>query len=299
MKYEAHPDAAIFPMMSAEEIADLAEDIKANGLKHPIVLGVLDGTEVIIDGRNRQEACEIAEVEPRFEKLNGQDVQAFIISQNLKRRHLNTGQRAMAYAMIHPPTPRRQNMEGRKRAPDSEFYDYSAGSKATHFATMVSRCRLILRDSRALAEEVMSGVKFLDTAFKEAKARQDENETADKKHARLRTEAPELLPLVLESRMTLDDAIAAVDERKRKAEAEEKNKREALIRNSETLYRGALAWAVPEFVDEVAERLSDPEFRKAFAERVRVDLAAIDKIKIGAVYFHDILLKLQEYGHES
>jgi hypothetical protein len=290
MRYEAHPDAAIFPMMSADELADLAADIKENGQKHPIVLGVHDGTEVIVDGRNRQEACEIADVEPKFTKMNGEDVKAFIISSNLKRRHLNSGQRAMALAMLYPT-----GRPGSKNSPTSS----DSQEVWTVRAASLSHARAVLRDSRFLAEEVMSGVKFLDAAYKEAKARQDSNETADAKHSRLRAEAPELLPLVLESRMTLDDAIAALDERKRKAEAEEKNKREALIRNSETLYRGALAWAVPEFVDEVTERLADPEFRKAFAERVRVDLAAIDKIKIGAVYFHDILLKLQEYSHES
>jgi hypothetical protein len=55
-----------------------------------------------IDGRNRLAACKIAGVEPRFEKLNGADPAAYIVSSNLKRRNLKKGQQAMALAMIYP-----------------------------------------------------------------------------------------------------------------------------------------------------------------------------------------------------
>ena len=88
--------------MSPDELADLAEDIKANGLKHPIVLGLYQDRQVVVDGRNRQDACAMAGVEPQFTKLNGEDIKAFIVSNNIKRRHLNSGQRAMAVAMNVP-----------------------------------------------------------------------------------------------------------------------------------------------------------------------------------------------------
>jgi hypothetical protein len=62
MKYSAHSAAALFPMMSEPELADLSADIKANGLIHPIVLGTWDDdgeqVEGLIDGRNRQRACD-------------------------------------------------------------------------------------------------------------------------------------------------------------------------------------------------------------------------------------------------
>ena len=44
---------------------------------------------------NRLEACRRAEVEPRFEQLDGVDPIVFILSSNDKRRHMTKGQRAM------------------------------------------------------------------------------------------------------------------------------------------------------------------------------------------------------------
>jgi hypothetical protein len=41
-----------------------------------------------------------AEVEPRFERLNGVDVAALILAENVERRNLSVGQRAMARAML-------------------------------------------------------------------------------------------------------------------------------------------------------------------------------------------------------
>lgn len=90
-----HPVAALFPMMTDEDLNDLAEDIKANGLVHPVVV---DAEGQLIDGRNRLEACRRAEVEPEFMTLNGQEPVAFILSCNVNRRHLNKGQQAMAVA---------------------------------------------------------------------------------------------------------------------------------------------------------------------------------------------------------
>lgn len=100
-KIEAHPDAAIFPIMSPDELAELAEDIKTNGQRFPIVIGKYEDREVIVDGRNRFAACEIAGVEPKFKQLNGHDAKAFILSVNINRRHMSAGQRAMATAMIY------------------------------------------------------------------------------------------------------------------------------------------------------------------------------------------------------
>jgi len=78
-------------MMSATELFELATDIETNGLQQPIKL-TSDGA-LLVDGRNREKACEIADVEPRYERLRpDQDVFAYIIGANLRRRHLTSAQ---------------------------------------------------------------------------------------------------------------------------------------------------------------------------------------------------------------
>ena len=92
---EFHPIANIFPMMSNSEFHELKEDILRNGLIEPI----WTYKNQIIDGRNRFLACNEIGVEPRFQKWannNGSSLLDFVISLNLKRRHLNASQRAMS-----------------------------------------------------------------------------------------------------------------------------------------------------------------------------------------------------------
>jgi ParB-like chromosome segregation protein Spo0J len=97
-----HPAAAIFPMMSEEELQDLAADIKAHGLAHPIIIHENGDGQQLIDGRNRLRACEIAGVKPEFTHFHGDDPRAFILSVNVARRHLSKGQQAMAVALLYP-----------------------------------------------------------------------------------------------------------------------------------------------------------------------------------------------------
>ena len=93
-----HPAADVFPMMSNEDLDELAADIKANGLLHPIIVN----GDLLIDGRNRREACRRANVDPRIEELNGTDPIAYILATNVNRRHLTKGQRSMAVAKLYP-----------------------------------------------------------------------------------------------------------------------------------------------------------------------------------------------------
>ncbi len=93
---EVHEAANIFPRLSMDDLAELADDIEANGLHDPIEL--LDGK--IIDGRNREIACRIAGVEPEYIDVKITDPVAYVMSKNLHRRHLTTGQRAMVAAKM-------------------------------------------------------------------------------------------------------------------------------------------------------------------------------------------------------
>jgi len=86
-----HPAAKIFPMLDPEDLDRLAEDIKANGLKVPIVLV----GDQILDGRNRYMACRRAGVEPAFVQHDGSNPWRFVWSLNKERRHITDKQRVV------------------------------------------------------------------------------------------------------------------------------------------------------------------------------------------------------------
>lgn len=78
--------------MSSYAFEILKDDIKTNGCHTPLWL--YDG--MIIDGRHRFEACEELDIKPKYETFEGteEEMLAFVISQNLHRRHLSESNRA-------------------------------------------------------------------------------------------------------------------------------------------------------------------------------------------------------------
>jgi ParB-like chromosome segregation protein Spo0J len=90
---EFHPVAAIFPMMDEVSLSELTEDISKNGLLEPIWL---DKDGLIIDGRNRYLACKKSGIDPTYRTYEGAgSLVSFVVSLNLKRRHLNPLQKSI------------------------------------------------------------------------------------------------------------------------------------------------------------------------------------------------------------
>lgn len=92
--FDLHPLCVLFPRMVGAEFDALVSDIKANGLRQPIVLH----DNMVLDGGNRYQACLAAGVEPRFEQFAGGNIASFVLSANLHRRHLSPGQQAAIVA---------------------------------------------------------------------------------------------------------------------------------------------------------------------------------------------------------
>jgi|SRR6516162_2194317 hypothetical protein len=101
-KLEHHSLANLFPEMSKEEFTALKEDIRANGLRVPIVVYL----NQILDGRHRHRAMvdigrPLTEKDVIEWKPTGSDTPAkYVISQNVARRHLTESQRAIIAAEL-------------------------------------------------------------------------------------------------------------------------------------------------------------------------------------------------------
>lgn len=93
---ETHPLAMVFPPMPADEYALLVEDIRQHGLREPVTL--CEGK--VLDGRHRAKACAEAGVELAYKEWEGDDPREFVLSVNLRRRHLTASQRAAVAAEL-------------------------------------------------------------------------------------------------------------------------------------------------------------------------------------------------------
>jgi hypothetical protein len=94
--FEFHPLANVLPLLEGAEFDRLVDDIREHGLHNDIT--IYQGR--ILDGRNRERACHAAKVKPRYTEYTGDDPAAFVLSQNLARRHLGPSERAMVAARM-------------------------------------------------------------------------------------------------------------------------------------------------------------------------------------------------------
>jgi N6-adenosine-specific RNA methylase IME4/ParB-like chromosome segregation protein Spo0J len=137
-----HPLADIFPLIEGPEFDDLVRDIRTHGLREQIIL--FDGQ--ILDGRNRYRACLAAGMVPHsMETLTAaqlkyfrsfapagvtpsqDDLVAFVISKNLRRRQLDDDQRRMVAARLvnlkqgRPPDDKTSQIENISREKAAEI----------------------------------------------------------------------------------------------------------------------------------------------------------------------------------
>lgn len=186
-KMEWHPAACIFPMLSDDQLQELANDIREFGLREQVVL--FGGK--VLDGRNRWKACEIAGVKPRTREFVGteQEALAYVWSTNVQRRHLNSGQVSIALA-------KREKLDA----------DYAAAIEATRKAAAKNKGgdrksklqKIVTPKSASEKQAASTDHKLAESA--------GTNRTYVNKARKIVEQAPELASKVERGEMTLSQA---------------------------------------------------------------------------------------------
>lgn len=182
MTWPIHPAAEWFPLVDSAELDELAADIKSGGLLNPVTLFQDPSLGLtLLDGRNRVAACKRAGVEVRTVLYEGSDPYGFVIGQNVRRRHLTTGQlAAIAVQRLdhHQAEAERRMLLGRidptpglgegPTVTHGEAVDLAAAEVGTS-GTSVSNYRKVEKQRPDLAEKVKSGDLPLDRAYQQVK----------------------------------------------------------------------------------------------------------------------------------
>ena len=151
--------------MSGEAMTEFVSDIKENGLLHPIIL--YQG--MILDGRHRQEACDIAEIPARYEEYTGDDPIGFVISANFARRHLTVGEKAKLWINLC-----KSQQTGVKKACSNSYTapptDAIGAKKLGISRDSIAILRKVEAASPELSEEVGKGKVSINAAEKQINA---------------------------------------------------------------------------------------------------------------------------------
>lgn len=221
-----HPIANVWPMLDDEKLDELAEDIRQQGQLQPI--WTFEG--MILDGRNRFEACRRAEIKPIIMEYKGDEPTAFAVSLNDRRRHMGKSALAAVAAELEPffaqdAARRRKETEGRPKK-DAE--------KLTEKLPQVSS------PPRALMarEEAAKSVGVNDRYVQDAK--------------KVKAQAPEVFERLKAGKITLQDAKREVakkptdDWRKDERDRQERCEGGATVVANASNDKNLIAWAEAE-----------------------------------------------------
>jgi ParB-like chromosome segregation protein Spo0J len=124
-----HPSASLLPMMGDDELNELVDDIKAHGLRQGVAVWEDEGgTWFLLDGRNRLEALERSGVRFEYHRMgisfpNGGtevwnfpvdldvDPYSYVLSANVRRRHLTPAQKREIVARLLKAQPQKSDRQ--------------------------------------------------------------------------------------------------------------------------------------------------------------------------------------------
>jgi len=195
---EFHPAANIFPMLTGEEYIALRDDISVNGLLESI--DIYEGK--VLDGRNRYTACLDIGIEPVISEYTGDDPLGYVISKNLKRRHLTSSQRAVVALdyekLLAEEAKKNQQAAGKyNRNPDQDqlFETFQkADAEPIHAAQQAAKllgtnmhyvidAKRIGREEPEILEQVRTGDMTIPQAKKKIKEQKRKNDIEEQREA--------------------------------------------------------------------------------------------------------------------
>lgn len=151
-----HPYADLLPLIEGAEFEELVADVKANDIRERI--DVWDGA--ILDGRNRYRAALAAGLIDdddgpdrtkyfrRFVPSVDGDPLKYVVSKNIKRRHLNESQRAMyAARLANVRQGERTDLPGAEPSANLPKVDQPAAAKALSISERALRMARRVQDS--------------------------------------------------------------------------------------------------------------------------------------------------------
>jgi N6-adenosine-specific RNA methylase IME4 len=168
-----HPLAEIFPLLDGAAFVELVADICTNGVREPV--WTFEGA--ILDGRNRWRASGIAGVECPTREYTGDDPAAFVISLNVKRRHLSPSQLAAVAleferveAVLAKERQIRKPVDSvpQRIAEQGEAREKAAAAVGAN-RQYVSDAKRIAREAPALLAAIKAGSKTIPQAKRELK----------------------------------------------------------------------------------------------------------------------------------
>lgn len=212
---KAHPIANVWPMLDDDKLDELAEDIRQQGQLQPI--WTFEG--MILDGRNRFEACRRAEIKPIIMEYRGDEPTAFAVSLNDRRRHMGKSALAAVAAELEPhfaeDAKRRQVRKPKAQSVVEKVPQQTAASKAR--------------------EEAAKSVGVNDRYVQDAK--------------KVKAEAPEVFEKLKAGKITLQDAKREVakkptdDWRKDERDRQERCEGGATVIANASSDKNLIAWA--------------------------------------------------------
>ena len=172
-KYEiagVHPAAELLPMMTDDEFQSLCADVDSQGFLHPVRV---DNDGLLIDGRNRLQVAWAISLDPIIEHYQPVDTVAYVISENVERRHLTTGQRAILGEKIaNLPNGLK---EGSASALASSLTSQNAAAAQVNVSPdAIKKIKFIKRWAPHLVDAVNADTMSLEAAFQQAKGAREQ-----------------------------------------------------------------------------------------------------------------------------